>query len=132
VNRWLVFFAVGWVGMAVQLATVWGLVGGWGLDHLTSTALGVELAILHNFIWHERWTWADRRLPFSGRVFQRLARFNLSSGLLSIGGTVLLTGLLIKVVGSGYLAANVLAIAGCSILNYLAADHLVFGHEVAK
>jgi putative flippase GtrA len=122
----MAFVVVGWIGMAVQIATVWGLVGGWGLNHLTSTALGVEMAILHNFIWHERWTWADRRLPFSGRVFRRLARFNLTSGLLSIGGTVLLTALLANAVGRGYLVANVLAIAGCSLLNFVAADHLVF------
>jgi putative flippase GtrA len=128
-DRWLAFVVVGWIGMAVQLATVWGLVGGWGLDHLASTALGVEMAILHNFFWHERWTWADRRLPFSGRVFRRLARFNLTNGVLSIAGTVLLTGVFTRAAGGRYLAANVLAVAGCSILNFLAADHLVFGNE---
>ncbi len=34
-----------------------------GPHYLVATALAVEMAVLHNFFWHRRWTWADRRDP---------------------------------------------------------------------
>ena len=112
--------------MGVQLTTVWALAGLMGLDYLVSTAIGVEVAVLHNFFWHERWTWSDRNAPFSGPVFSRLARFNVANGLLSIWGNVAFTALFVAALGTDYLVANVLAIAMCSALNFLAADKLVF------
>ena len=31
-----------------------------GVHYLVATAIGVEAAILTNFLWHDRWTWRDR------------------------------------------------------------------------
>ena len=59
-RRWLAFNGVGAIGVAVQLAVLAVLVRGAGLHTLIATAIAVEAAILHNFLWHERWTWADR------------------------------------------------------------------------
>ena len=48
--------------------------------------------MLHNFVWHERWTWADRRFGgFAGpQTFARLVRFNVATGLISIVGNLVL------------------------------------------
>ncbi len=124
--RWLTYNAVGLMGMGVQLVTLVALSELWQLNLLVATALAVETAILHNFVWHERWTWGDRfSRPRDGR-WRRLARFNLVSGTVSITGNVLFTGLYATSLGLHYVAANVLAIASVSLVNFVANDRLVF------
>jgi len=119
--RWGKFNVVGGLGIAVQLAALAVLKSGFGLNYLVATALAVEAAILHNFYWHQRWTWADRS---TGSTAARLVRFNLTTGAASILSNLVLMRLL---AGSmHYLAANLLAIAITSIANYLLADRLVF------
>ena len=58
--RWLKFNAVGGMGILVQLGALALLKSGLHLDYLPATALAVEVTVLHNFLWHERFTWADR------------------------------------------------------------------------
>src|SRR5207237_8971860 len=58
--RWLKFNAVGGIGMLVQLGTLAVLTNGLRVNYLLATALAVEAAVIHNFLWHERFTWADR------------------------------------------------------------------------
>jgi hypothetical protein len=60
VARWLKFNAVGGIGIGVQLAALAILKSVLHVDYLAATASAVEAAILHNFFWHERFTWADR------------------------------------------------------------------------
>ena len=93
------------------------------MNYLLATALAVEAAVLHNFFWHERFTWADRRTAAS---LARLVKFNLSTGGLSIVGNVLAMKLLVEVAGIEYLLANLLSIAACSVLNFLVADRGIF------
>lgn len=59
VDRRLVFMAVGAMGLGVQLLVLRLLATGTTLALQTSMVLAVETALLHNFVWHERWTWAD-------------------------------------------------------------------------
>ena len=58
--RWLKFNLVGGIGIAVQLLALVLLKTGLHLNYLVATALAVETAVIHNFLWHERFTWADR------------------------------------------------------------------------
>jgi putative flippase GtrA len=120
--RWLKFNAVGAIGIGVQLAVLTSLKSGLGLNYLLATALAVEAAVLHNFIWHERFTWADRRA--TGRL-PRLLKFNLATGAFSIVGNVLFTKLLVGA-GINYLSANAASIILCSIINFFLNDRLVF------
>ena len=121
--RWLKFNAVGAVGIGVQLAMLTGLKSGLGLNYLLATALAVEATVLHNFFWHERFTWSDRRARTS---LERLAKFNLTTGGLSILGNVVAMKLLVEMAGLEYLPANMLSIAACSILNFSVADRAIF------
>ena len=59
--RFLRFNVVSAIGIGVQLGAAAVLVGAVGLNYLVGSALAIELAVLHNFFWHERWTWRDRR-----------------------------------------------------------------------
>jgi GtrA-like protein len=58
--RWLKFNMVGGMGIAVHLLMLVVLKSGLHLHYLAATALAVETAVVHNFLWHERFTWADR------------------------------------------------------------------------
>ena len=122
--RWVKFNAVGLIGVAVQLSALAFLHRIAGIGYLPATALAVECAILHNFIWHERWTWNDR--PGAGSAFARLLRFNLGAGLVSIACNLVMMRVLVGVYHAPLLRANLLAIATGSIANFLVSDRLVF------
>ena len=120
------FYAVGSAGIVVQLVALAFLKSGLHLDYLPATALAVEAAILHNFFWHERWTWADRTRSLAAGRRGRLIRFHLTTGALSIAGNLVFMQALAGWMHVPYLPANGIAIALCSALNYLAADRVVF------
>ena len=126
---WLKFNAVGLVGIGVQLLVLTILKTGLSLNYLAATVIAVESAVLHNFAWHERWTWAEStRLNATG-VVGRLVRFHLANGLISIAGNLVLMWLFVSRFHLHYFLANIMAIATCSILNFLASDRLVFRRE---
>ena len=122
--RWWKFNAVGALGWIVQTVVLAGLVHGAGVNYLLATAMAVETAVLHNFVWHRRWTWADRRTHQSAT--SALLRFNLSNGLVSIVGNLLLMRLLVGGLKLEPVSANWLAIALCAVLNYLLSDRFAF------
>jgi putative flippase GtrA len=121
--RWLKFNAVGGIGIVVQLAVLAVLKTGLKLDYLPATALAVEAAVIHNFLWHERFTWADR---LSESSWARFAKFNLTTGLFSIVGNLLLMKALVGWAGVNYMVANGITIAACSLVNFVVSDRVVF------
>jgi putative flippase GtrA len=124
--RWLKFNAVGAIGIVVQLAALALFVSLLEMNYLLGTALAVEIAVLHNFVWHERYTWRDRTRYSAGGTLGRLLRFNLTTGALSIGGNVLIMRLLVGRLRMNYVVANLLTIAVCSLANFAASHWLVF------
>ncbi len=126
VKRWLVFNFVGAMGILVQMGILWGLTSALHLRYLIATALAVEAAVLHNFFWHERWTWADRVARCNTGVFSRLLCFHLTNGVLSIAGNLILMTLFVEKSGFHIMHANALSIAVCSFLNFILGDRLVF------
>ena len=116
--RWFRFSTVGLTGLAVQLSALWLLVRV-GVDYRLATALAVEMALLNNFAWHEVWTW--RGAAVQHRT-QRLIRFHLSNGLLSIAANTLLTWLFKQYWGLPLLVSNLLAVALAAVLNFAMAE----------
>lgn len=127
--RCLKFNAVGALGIAVQLAALFGLKSGFHLSYLLATAIAVEAAVVHNFLWHERYTWADRVQPSWRKSLPRLLRFNLTNGGVSILGNLVLMHVMVGLVHVNFLVANGIAIAVCSLLNFLVSEEWVFGKE---
>jgi putative flippase GtrA len=136
--RFLKFNLVGALGIAVQLGALALLRSGLHLDYLLATALAVETAVIHNFLWHERFTWRDRtggpgsrprvsdaNLGYS-RSFARLACFNLTNGAVSIAGNLVLMRALVGTFRLNYLIANLAAVTVCSAANFLLSDKIVF------
>jgi putative flippase GtrA len=112
------------LGAAVQVALFTALAQ-W-LPPTVAAVVAVELTVLHNFLWHERFTWGDRRAPGLGERARRLWRFHAANGLVSIAGNAVvvygLTGL-----GAPGIAAQAAAIALCAPLNFWVADRWVYG-----
>jgi putative flippase GtrA len=125
-RHWLKFNTVGFLGMGVQLVSLTALKAGMGVNYLTATLLAVETAILHNFIWHERWVWVDRTRYRSDGVLFRLMRFNMANGLISLMGNLLLMWLFVEKVHLHYLFANIIAIGMCATINFVVSDRLIF------
>lgn len=126
IRRWLKFYAVGAMGIFVQLFGVYLLGSRLGVDSFWATAFAVEVAVLHNFLWHEHFTWSDRRVFSPHRILHRLLAFNATTGVVSIAGNVLLVSLLLHLARIPLLAANLASIAACSVSNFLINDKFVF------
>jgi putative flippase GtrA len=126
VIRWLKFNAVGALGIGVQVAVLLALKSGLHFNYLPATALAVEAAVLNNFLWHERYTWADRVQPSWRKSLPRLLRFNLTTGAVSIAGNLVLMQVLIACFELNYVLADGIAIAVCSLVNFYTSDRAVF------
>jgi len=126
-RRVLKFNAVGAIGILVQLAALALFKGVLRIPYLLATALAVEIAVLHNFVWHELWTWRDRR--GAGSALWRLLRFNLGNGAVSILVNLVFMRLLVGRFHMQYLVANLIAIAAGSIANFLVSELFVFRSE---
>ena len=125
-KRWLKFNAVGAMGICVQLLAVFLLGALLRMDCLLATALAVEAAVLHNFIWHQRLTWADRRATTRRAMLSRLFVFNATTGLVSIAGNLFTVSLLMRLLRAPLLTADCLAVAACSLFNFVLNDKIVF------
>jgi dolichol-phosphate mannosyltransferase len=127
--RWLKFNVVGGIGIVVQLAALEAL-SRLGLPYLWATGIAVELAILHNFVWHERFTWKDRSTGGWRNVADRLMRFHAGNGVISLVGNLLLMRWFVGGMHLKRLVANGIAIAICSLLNFAASEWFVFRPKV--
>jgi putative flippase GtrA len=121
--RWIKFNTVGVGGAAVQLCALWLLQHFTSISYIFAVILAVEIAILHNFVWHEAWTWRGK--PVADR-WRRLVRFHLANGVMSIVSNVALTYFFKEVAGLPLLAANLAAIITAALLNFWVAQAWVF------
>ena len=120
-----IFTLVGVIGYGVQTVVLWLLVGRLTMAVVPATLMATEAAVLHNFLWHLWWTWADR--PAGPRAIGwRLLRFNLSNGGFSLVGGAAIMALLVDALGMHYLLANLVAVLVVSVANFLASDRFVF------
>ncbi len=131
VNRLAPFFLSGLAGFVAQVGAVWLLVSLTTVHYAVATVLAVELAIVVNFIFHERWTWRDRTGGAGGAkdaqgAMGRLLRFNALTGITSILGGVLVTALLVESMGMNAVVANILSVMALGVVNFIGADTLVF------
>jgi putative flippase GtrA len=154
--RWCKFNFVGGIGIMVQFAVLFLVKRILHVNYLAATAIAVEAAVVHNFVWHEQFTWADRTKPAlvprdsgaeasnscsvaiaaltrpatqrpSRSSFGRLLRFNLSNGAVSILSNVALMKGMVGLGHMHYLVANAIAITLCSVANFVASEAWVFG-----
>lgn len=123
-RRALTFAAVGVGGFIVQTGLL-SVLTRWHWSLALATLVAVEAAIVVNYLGHRRWTWSDRGLGDLDQV-RRFARFQFGNGLTSLVGNVVLTGLFANGLDLHPVAANILAVAVLSVVNFATADRWVF------
>jgi putative flippase GtrA len=126
IRRCLRFNLVGAIGIVVQLAMLFLLKSIFHCNYLLATGFAVEAAVINNFLWHERYTWADRVLPSWQESPLRLLRFNFANGGISIVGNLALMKGMAGLAHMNYLAADAIAIALCCLANFMLSDDWVF------
>jgi len=104
------FFTVGAGGIVVNNAVLVVLHGWVGMALLPATLVAVEVAIVHNYVLHELWTFRSMRLSGS-----RFARFNL----VTLGALVLNVSIVQVLAWFGlfYLLANLVGIGAGFAVN---------------
>jgi putative flippase GtrA len=114
--RWCRFSIVGVGGFVLQMASLALFRHLCGAHYLLASAAALELTLLHNFVWHRRYTWRDRR---ADAPLTQLARFHLSNGAVSFAGSLSIVHLLVNNLRLGLLAANTAAVICCALANFV-------------
>jgi putative flippase GtrA len=115
------FALVGGLGSLVNTAALIGLYAYLRLPLVAASALATEVAIGHNFLWNNYWTFGRRSMSLG-----RFARFNLVS-LVGQGITVAMLWLLVRYAGIYFVIANLAAIGLALIWNFAANLHWTWG-----
>jgi putative flippase GtrA len=116
------FSLVGTMGILVQLAIL-SLLSRYTTNYLLASGLAVESAVLHNFCWHQRFTWADRNT--SGWFFL-MARFHATNAAISLVGNLAFMWLLVGSLRLSVIVASAMSISICAFVNYFVSDRWVF------
>ncbi len=115
--RLLRFGIVGLSGVLVNLVVLRLLYGELNWPPLIASALAVEVSILNNFLWNNRWTFGQRTISLI-----RFGRFNLAA----LGGLAITAGLftlLLQRFGWPYLVADLVGIAVATAWNWAISVH---------
>ena len=115
------FAIAGGLGSLVNTAALIGLYAYLRLPLPAASALATEVAIAHNFLWNNYWTFGRRSISLG-----RFVRFNL----VSLGGqgiTVATLWLLVRYAGIYFVIANLTAIGLALMWNFAANLHWTWG-----
>lgn len=127
-RRWSVFTLVGCGGFVLQMATLSFLTRICGWHYVPATLLGIELAILHNFLGDMQWTWRDRPAPDAREAGARFLRYQLARSLV-LAANLGLTALFVSTSGVPPEAANASAVVMLSLVNFFVGDRFVFTND---
>ena len=123
-RRPLAFLAVASGGFLLQTVAVTLLTDVSSVSPEVATAIAVEIAVLHNFFWHERWTWGDRAARRSR--LRRFGAYQLATGSTSLAGNLVVVSAAVRLFAIDVTSANVIAVVVMSIANYTIADRWIF------
>jgi len=122
-GRVLKFVLTGLLGVLVNLGVLYALTEYAGLYYIVSAVIAIEIAILHNFLWNNYWTWRYRKKE-QGFV-KRLLSFNtvaLAGMVINIAALWFFT----EIIGLWYLLSQAIGIAIGALLNYFWNDMWTF------
>ena len=122
------FNAVGLAGAGVQLAAMTTLVHALRVDYRLATATALSVTLLHNFLWHLRWTWRERGLRGAAAV-RGFVLFVWGNGMVSIAGASLLMPLLVDGAGMPPVIATIVSICVCGPANFWLASRAFTGNS---
>jgi dolichol-phosphate mannosyltransferase len=106
------FYVVGGLGTLVNTGILAILYRQLHLALVVASVMATEVAIGHNFLWNDYWTFGRRGLSLN-----RFARFNV----VSLGGacvTVVTLWILVRYAGLHYIVANLVGIGLAMVWNF--------------
>jgi dolichol-phosphate mannosyltransferase len=112
------FIMVGFSGIIVNMGVLYVLTSVLGIFYLISSLVAIELSILNNFLWNDRWTFSGDARHRLLDPWQRLGLYHL----VSAGGIVINLGLLFVLTeffGVYYLISNIIGIMAAFSWNFL-------------
>jgi len=112
------FAAVGCSGIIVNMGLLWILTRFAGIYYLVSSIIAIEVSIVNNFIWNDRWTFGRDTAHLKRSLQRRIGLFHA----VSVGGAAinwLILFLLTQFAGVFYLVSNLAGILAGFIWNYL-------------
>lgn len=93
------------------------------VHYLLATALAVETTLIHNFIWHECWTWKMRGQPGIG---MRFVRYQFGTGSVAMTSNLFGMRFFMGQMGLHHLIASPLSIMTSGIINFCLGEFFVF------
>jgi putative flippase GtrA len=124
-RRWGVFNLVGFGGFLLQIGTIACLTRVYDWPPALATAIALEVAFLHNFYGHNRWTWRERLPRRPGEWVTRLWRYQLAKAA-SLAGNLAVTTACASLAGLPTEVANAVAVLACALPNFVVAERLIF------
>ncbi|MCF7796526.1 MAG: GtrA family protein [Lentisphaeria bacterium] len=124
-KRVVLFSAVGISGIVVNMGTLWLLTHFASIHYALASPIAIEISIINNFIWNDRFTWRGRRRARNLNIWYGLLRFNIVSWIAGSMNWLLLV-LFTEVAGIYYLWANLLAIAIAAAMNFILNEKWTF------
>ena len=125
------FNVVGLLGAVLQLVLLELLTRSLGFPIVAATPIAVELTLLHNFFWHQRFTWRDRKSTGIRQAGIRLCRFHLANGAVSLCGNVLLIYCFVERLKISVVPSTLGAMVLCALVNFQLADRWVYATSPA-
>jgi putative flippase GtrA len=124
-RRWGVFNLVGMGGFVLQIGTIALLTRGFGWRSFIATSISLELAALHNFIGHNRFTWNDRPASSVREWGRRYLKYQIAKTT-SLAISLAITMIVLAITPLPPEVANSIAVLICALPNYLLTERLVF------
>ncbi|AUA12871.1 MULTISPECIES: GtrA family protein [Streptomyces] len=116
------FAVVGGGGVVVNTLVLYALYHWAGLPLLAASSIAVELAVVHNYLLNDRWTFAA-----GDPSLRRFIKFNITV-LGGLGVNVLIVWTLVRT-GMHLLLANCLGIAAAFAVNFASSTGWVWGRR---
>lgn len=105
-KRILKFQMFNWLGAVIYFAVLWFFHGKLHIHLLLVSAMGMELAIIHNFTWHYFITWNDRISYNFKDYFRRLLQYNFLTATVDLTLNLIVLSLLTEYFGIHYILSS--------------------------
>ena len=116
------FLVVGSLGTLVNLGILYMLRYFLSIEHLIASALSIESSIINNYVFHELWTFKDRRL---GSWLVRLIKFHGSTAL-AVTTQYITSQILHYILGVESITSQFVGILLGFIVNYILSTRFVW------
>ena len=118
--------AVSWLGMVVNTGCLYLFKGVLHIRIIPAALMAIEVAIIHNFIWHRHWAWRDRTANNHQSFFRQLLLYNVFTGAVDMVANVSVLWSLSTFFHIHYLLANVLGMIAGPFIKFWVNDKIIF------